>query len=181
MRCIKRNIGHLCHDEPREGDSHKKTKSTTSSSVPGPSTIDESEPQSEPQSEMGHNNSIDQTANTMRPPSFDGSGLSAGPSQQAAESAFNARALGRAANPLQLVQPTPGPDIQGNALSGDMNECRSRNPPSDVLTAQQLRLRFHSLYFPGRLVSPKPLSRHAQLPPQLYDCARGDERVQSFE
>ena len=25
-RCIKRNIGHLCHDEPREGQ-HRKSKS----------------------------------------------------------------------------------------------------------------------------------------------------------
>lgn len=115
MRCIKRNIGHLCHDEPREADS-KKSKSASGASA----AVDESESQSE----MRHN-SIDQTANAMRPGSFDGS-LSAGASQQPAESAFNAQALSRT-NPLQLVQPTPAPDIQGNPLASNMNECRSRN------------------------------------------------------
>lgn len=122
MRCIKRNIGHLCHDEPREADSSKKSQS---SSVPGQTTVDESEGQS---SELGRN-SIDHTANAMRPPSFDGgASLGAGPNQ-ATDSPYNARALGRT-NPLQLVQPTAGSDVQGNALTGDMSERRSRkNPP----------------------------------------------------
>jgi hypothetical protein len=59
-RCIKRNIGHLCHDEPREGHGyHKKSKTDSdaaatdeqsppkdeyppASSLPGPSLMDES-------------------------------------------------------------------------------------------------------------------------------------------
>ncbi|KAL6250180.1 Transcription factor [Rhinocladiella similis] len=61
-RCIKRNIGHLCHDEPRDGHGyHKKSKAdsdtatgvddssppkddfpTAPSSVPAPTLIDES-------------------------------------------------------------------------------------------------------------------------------------------
>jgi hypothetical protein len=59
-RCIKRNIGHLCHDESREGHSqHKKSKtdldatdepspkdefSATASGLPGPALVDDSTP-----------------------------------------------------------------------------------------------------------------------------------------
>lgn len=105
-RCIKRNIGHLCHDEPRDSES-KKTKSVLEGS-----TVDESASQSDIRS------SIDQSANAMGPPSFDaGAG-------QASKSAFNAGALGRS-NPLQLVQPTPVTGIQPNAINtGNANQCR---------------------------------------------------------
>lgn len=61
-RCIKRNIGHLCHDEPREGHGyHKKSKTDsdtagteeqsppkddfqTTPTVPGSALIDDSTP-----------------------------------------------------------------------------------------------------------------------------------------
>ncbi|OCT48711.1 Zn(II)2Cys6 transcription factor acuM [Cladophialophora carrionii] len=61
-RCIKRNIGHLCHDEPREGHGyHKKSKTESDTtaldeqssptdefasapSLPGPALIDDSAP-----------------------------------------------------------------------------------------------------------------------------------------
>ena len=61
-RCIKRNIGHLCHDEPREGHGyHKKSKTdsdaagadeesppkddfSTVPNLPGPALIDDSTP-----------------------------------------------------------------------------------------------------------------------------------------
>ena len=111
MRCIKRNIGHLCHDEPRDSDS-KKTKS-----VIGASTADESESQSDMV-----RSSIDQTANSMAPPSFNGSlGAGAG---QAAKSSFDASAaLGRG-NPLQLVQPTALSSLQRTMNTGNMNQCR---------------------------------------------------------
>lgn len=60
QRCIKRNIGHLCHDEPREGHGyHKKSKGdgdaagadeqsspkdeyATAPNLPGPALMDES-------------------------------------------------------------------------------------------------------------------------------------------
>ena len=59
-RCIKRNIGHLCHDEPREGHGyHKKSKAdsdatggdepsspkdeyATATALPGPALMDDS-------------------------------------------------------------------------------------------------------------------------------------------
>lgn len=59
-RCIKRNIGHLCHDEPREGHGyHKKSKTDsdatgvdeqsspkdefpTAPNLPGPALMDDS-------------------------------------------------------------------------------------------------------------------------------------------
>ena len=58
-RCIKRNIGHLCHDEPREGHGyHKKSKTGSdtaaqeeqsppqdefpaAASLPGPALVDD--------------------------------------------------------------------------------------------------------------------------------------------
>ena len=115
MRCIKRNIGHLCHDEPREADS-KKTKTGL-----GGSAADDAESQSD----MGRT-SIDQASTVLRASSFDGS-LGAGPSQSA-KSSFDAAALGRN-NPIQLVQPSPLSGIQGTAISGNMNQCTSPCSP----------------------------------------------------
>lgn len=61
-RCIKRNIGHLCHDEPREGHGyHKKSKTdsdtagvedqsppkddfSTAPTLPAPALMDDSAP-----------------------------------------------------------------------------------------------------------------------------------------
>jgi hypothetical protein len=114
MRCIKRNIGHLCHDEPRDPDSKKSTKS-----VLGTSTIDESETRSElARSSIDHG-----AATSMGPPSsFDGS-LTA-TAGQARKAVFDAAALGQG-DPLQLVQPTPVSGIQRPSLNSSMNQCRS--------------------------------------------------------
>ena len=87
----------------------------------GASTVDESETQSE----MARS-SIDHTANSMRPPSFD-AGMGAG-TGQAVKSAFDTSSLGRG-NPLQLVQPTPVSGIPANTLnSSNMNQCRFCHP-----------------------------------------------------
>ncbi|KAK3941778.1 hypothetical protein QBC46DRAFT_381956 [Diplogelasinospora grovesii] len=112
-RCIKRNIGHLCHDEPREPESRK------SKSIHAPSTVPDSEAQSELDRSV-----IDQNASAMRPPSFDTSMSNAGPGPgQVAKttSPFDAAALARG-NPLQLVQPAPVSGIQANTLNSNMNQ-----------------------------------------------------------
>lgn len=127
QRCIKRNIGHLCHDEPRDSPSNlKKAKSVLETST----VADESESQSDLRQ-----GSRELPAGSMGPPSsFDSSGLDAAPGPgQAPKTSFDASALGRG-NPLQLVQPTPVSGIQANAnaLTSNMNQCRSPLAPCAV-------------------------------------------------
>ncbi|KAI2778847.1 hypothetical protein F4815DRAFT_446901 [Daldinia loculata] len=134
-RCIKRNIGHLCHDEPRDPDS-KKLKGT-----PGAAGHEESEIQPElPQ------NSIDQSAAAMAPPSFDGTGAAQRPKQ-----GFGAAALGQA-NPLQLVSPNPVSSMQANGSGSNMNQFGGF---SDAwLSAQN---QFHDMhhYHPQYMLAPE--------------------------
>ncbi len=77
-RCIKRNIGHLCHDEPREGHGYHK-KSKTDSDTAG--TEEQSSPQDDfqPTSALTGPASIDDSASSLlqddniglRPPAND--------------------------------------------------------------------------------------------------------------
>lgn len=93
-RCIKRNIGHLCHDQPRESDT-KKTKTTKSESV------DESE------------GVASSTASTAMgpPPAFNG--------RQRSGSGFGG-VMGQGAG-LGMV---PNLDMQpGLNPTGNMNQC----------------------------------------------------------
>jgi len=124
-RCIKRNIGHLCHDEPRDQES-RKSKSLA------PSTTQDSGPQLD----LGQS-SLNQNAGTMRPPSFD-SAMSNGPAQ-ATKAAFDAASLaGRSNNPLQLVQPTPVSGIAASALGG-MSQCRWLESPLGTPSVSEAR------------------------------------------
>ncbi|KAK4166205.1 meiosis protein SPO22/ZIP4 like-domain-containing protein [Cladorrhinum sp. PSN259] len=107
-RCVKRNIGHLCHDEPRDQAS-VKSKSTI-----GPSAVHGSASGS--QSDIGHG-TLNRSADSLRVPSFDSS-MNAG-TGQTANAAFDAAALGQG-NQLQLVQPTPVSSVQANTLSSSM-------------------------------------------------------------
>jgi len=110
-RCIKRNIGHLCHDEPRDHES-RKSKSLA------PSTVQETASQPD----LGRSNTVSQNDRAMRPPSFD-SAMANGPAQ-AAKAAFEAAALtSRSNNPLQLVQPTPVSGMAASTLS-TLSPCR---------------------------------------------------------
>lgn len=120
MRCIKRNIGHLCHDEPRDADP-KKFKNGVATSA-----TDESEPQPE-----NARTSLDQPPTSMAPPSFDAN-LTVG-TDHSNETAFEAGALGKG-NPLQLVQPPPVSGLQGPPASSNMNQCRSSAyPPLELI------------------------------------------------
>ncbi|KAL2135926.1 hypothetical protein VTI74DRAFT_6309 [Chaetomium olivicolor] len=127
-RCIKRNIGHLCHDEPRDHESRK------SKSVLAPSTVQETGSQSD----LGRNRALNQNARSMKPPSFDAA-MSNGPGQ-AAKATFDTAALGRSNNPLQLVQPTPVSGIATSALGSTIGQfagfsdawLASQNPYHDM-------------------------------------------------
>ncbi|TVY81886.1 Regulator of drug sensitivity [Lachnellula suecica] len=103
-RCIKRNIGHLCHDEPREPESAtKKSKRQHSTSA----------------------QEDDDTAPDLPQTSIDGGiSNSGGPSQDQSEESnltLGTSALSQGA-PLQLVQPSPVSGIQANALSNSSNQ-----------------------------------------------------------
>jgi len=157
-RCIKRNIGHLCHDEPRDTDS-KKTKS-----VLAPSTVAESVADSE----LDRSIMDQQAAGSMGPPALDVS-LSSRP----VKSVFEQAATLAPGNPLQLVQPKAVSSIAASALGA--TQCRFLAPLlCPVLSGAEAGV--CSSQFPRQLVhQPKPLSRHAQLPPQLRG-PRGVER-----
>lgn len=124
-RCVKRNIGHLCHDEPREHET-KKPKS-----LPTAATQQQQQQQQPQQQQQKQDpgsqadpgrSALNQNAGAMRPLSFDAA-LGNRPGQ-AAKSAFEATTLaGRGGNPLQLVQPTPVSGIAANALGSGMSQC----------------------------------------------------------
>ncbi|KAK3490394.1 uncharacterized protein B0T23DRAFT_381679 [Neurospora hispaniola] len=130
-RCIKRNIGHLCHDEPRDTESRK------AKSVLGTSTLHDSESQPD----IGRN----ATDKTMRPPGFDG-GMGNGSVQVA-----GAAAVGRGA-PLQLVQPGSVAGIQASALGGSMNQFAGL--PDSWLTTQNHYHDMHNFH-PNYMVAPE--------------------------
>ncbi|KAI8625468.1 hypothetical protein F5Y19DRAFT_467078 [Xylariaceae sp. FL1651] len=121
-RCIKRNIGHLCHDEPRDPDAKKPKVSSHAAAR------DESDTQPEVS-----RNSIDRNTNAMVPPPFD----SNGPPQET-KSDFGA--LGQA-NPLQLVSPSPVSGLRVSTPGSNMNQFAGF---SDAwLTAQT---QFHDMH-----------------------------------
>ncbi|KAK8038871.1 hypothetical protein PG993_007282 [Apiospora rasikravindrae] len=137
-RCIKRNIGHLCHDEPRDPDS-KKSKVSHPQGASG-------QDESEAQPDLARN-SIDQSASaTMGPPSYESPGAS-----QGTKAGFGTGALGQT-NPLQLVSPNPVSRMQANASSSSMNQFAGF---SDAwLTAQNQFHDMHS-YNPQYMLAPE--------------------------
>ena len=102
-RCIKRNIGHLCHDEPREPESAtKKSKSQHSNSA----VEDAGSPpdHSQGNGESGINNSFEEQSQDT--------GLDLG------------TIAASQGGPLQIVQPSPVSGIQANALNSVSNQCK---------------------------------------------------------
>ncbi|KAL2024145.1 hypothetical protein VTK56DRAFT_9925 [Thermocarpiscus australiensis] len=103
-RCIARNIGHLCHDEPRDHESRKSKGVLATSTANEPGS----------QQDLGRS-AVGQGAGSMGPPSFD-SGTSNGPGQ-ATKAAFDPAALAGRGDTLQLVQPSPVSGIQASTLA----------------------------------------------------------------
>ncbi|GJD04512.1 transcriptional regulator [Colletotrichum higginsianum] len=149
-----RNIGHLCHDEPRDPDS-KKAKSSHA-----PSTVDDSETT---QSDIARS-SVDQSAaGSMGPP----------PPFDRKASAFGAAVLGQG-NPLHLVSPGSVSGMPGNG--SNMNQCLYGPPllthflgvlAPCVLYTFLTEPRFAREKTEKRTTSPE--TRKANLPPQLHD------------
>ncbi|RYC63614.1 hypothetical protein CHU98_g2598 [Xylaria longipes] len=99
MTCDLRNIGHLCHDEPRDPDA-KKPKSSNHAAA---------RDESDSQTELSHN-SIDRSTNAMVASSFDSS------SAQGTKPGFGPLGQG---NHLQLVSPSPVSGLQAVAGLSD--------------------------------------------------------------
>lgn len=144
-RCIKRNIGHLCHDEPREHDTKKARGSTAAGS-----NMDETESQSD----IAHS-ALDQTtsaavAAAMNAPSFDGGAAAA--AAAAGITAGGAGSLGRGSS-IQLVRPAQLSGMQASGLGrGNMNQFAGF---SDAwLTAQNHLQDVHS-YQSNYLMAPE--------------------------
>ncbi|CAG8979160.1 hypothetical protein HYALB_00000294 [Hymenoscyphus albidus] len=103
-RCIKRNIGHLCHDEPREPESAtKKSKKQHNHST----LEDDDAAADQLKTDGGMSNSVERPQEQLPP--------------LETSLAIGTTALSQA-TPLQLVQPTPVSGIQANALSNSGNQ-----------------------------------------------------------
>lgn len=100
-RCIKRNIGHLCHDERRESDSATK-KSKTQHRSP----VEDDETSPEQPTENGMNSPYEQRIDQSRDNTL-GIGQTSMPQNTA----------------LQIVQPSPVSGIQASALNSNSNHC----------------------------------------------------------
>ncbi|KAI1745553.1 hypothetical protein F4680DRAFT_106081 [Xylaria scruposa] len=120
-RCIKRNIGHLCHDEPRDPDA-KKPKSSNHAAA---------RDESDGQTELSRN-SIDRSTNAMVPSSFDSS------TSQGTKPGFGPLGQG---NQLSLVSPSPVSGLQASTPGSNTNQLAGF---SDAwLTAQS---QFHDMH-----------------------------------
>jgi hypothetical protein len=113
-RCIKRNIGHLCHDEPREPESAtKKSKKSqhTHSEKSEPEDDGTTPDQTESNIDNGISNLFEQSQDQAQDNNLSlATGLSQG-------------------GPSQIVQPSPVSGIQANALNSNSNQCKCPNGP----------------------------------------------------
>ncbi|OAA41312.1 hypothetical protein NOR_05390 [Metarhizium rileyi] len=136
-RCIKRNIGHLCHDEPRDADA-KKPKNGKTSSAP----VDESDAQSQAPADVA----CSSITSNMGPPSFDGM-------RQRSASGFGAGVLGQS-NSMPLVTPSAGSGLQGNGLSS--NGTGNANQFSGISDAWLTAQNFNDMnsYNPNYMIAP---------------------------
>ncbi|KAI4600467.1 hypothetical protein KJ359_000822 [Pestalotiopsis sp. 9143b] len=136
-RCIKRNIAHLCHDEPRDPEA-KKSKS-------GHAAAGQDESEARP--ELARN-SVDHGEAAMGPPSsYNGNGAS-----QNSKPGFGAAPLSQANHSLQLVSPRPVSGMQATASSSNINQFAGF---SDAwLTAQNQFHDMHS-YNPQYMLAPE--------------------------
>ncbi|KAF5532762.1 transcription factor [Fusarium napiforme] len=137
--CIKRNIGHLCHDEPRDADSKKAKSVQSTQSIQAPSVVDESDAQSD----MARS-SISSTMGPP-PPTFDTT------RQQRGSKSFGG-VLGQG-SPLSIVQPGQVSGLQGNVLNnGNSNANQFAGFQDAWMTAQNHFHDMHS-YHPNYMIA----------------------------
>ncbi|RBR04353.1 uncharacterized protein FIESC28_11578 [Fusarium coffeatum] len=141
-RCIKRNIGHLCHDEPRDVDSKKAKSVQSAQSIQTPSVVDESDAQSD----MARS-SISSTMGPP-PPTFD-------TTRHRGSKSFGGGVLGQG-SPLSIVQPGQVSGVQGNELNnGSSSNANQFVGFQDAwMTAQNHFHDMHS-YHPNYMIAPE--------------------------
>ncbi|KHN98327.1 uncharacterized protein MAM_04088 [Metarhizium album ARSEF 1941] len=137
-RCIKRNIGHLCHDEPRDADA-KKTRNGKTPSAP----VEESDTQSQEPSDVARSS----ISSNMGPPAFDGM-------RQRSASGFSTGGVLGQGNAMPLVTPSASSGLQGNGLnsSGTGNANQFSGISDAWLTAQSFN--DMSSYNPNYMIAP---------------------------
>lgn len=117
-RCIKRNIGHLCHDEPRNQFEYNAAAKTAAQVSQGSDVPMDAPGQQQPA--PASQNLSDGGTGRM------GSGFEN--SSHGAASSFDAGDVMGQGNTLPLVTPGPASGLQGNAfdagVSDNANQCR---------------------------------------------------------
>ncbi|SPO03321.1 related to transcription factors [Cephalotrichum gorgonifer] len=113
-RCIKRNISHLCRDEPRDADSRKSKSVADSSAVDELEHQDQGMPSNPSQEQQQQQQQ--QAAGAMPPPSLDQQAEQARSRQ--ASVAFSNDGLGQGASLRHPVRQSPHARLGGNPLSG---------------------------------------------------------------
>lgn len=110
-RCIKRNIGHLCHDEPREPESATKKSKTQ------PTTSAAEEDGTPPVQLQGTTDAtvLDSKFEQPQEPPQD------------RDLALGEPTLSQG-GPLQIAQPAPVSGIQANALNSSSTQCKDGHP-----------------------------------------------------
>ncbi|OAA55837.1 zn cluster transcription factor [Niveomyces insectorum RCEF 264] len=147
-RCIKRNIGHLCHDEPRESEA-KKSKSGHDASI-----ADDSDDFTDARTSFDQKSTATAAPANVAlqpppppppPPSFDAD-------RDAAKSAFDARMLGQT-NPLQLVRPSPVSAMQPNVMAmNDVNQYMHNHPSYMIVPEVSGELQFLNEFLQNSMV-----------------------------
>ncbi|EQK98809.1 Zn(2)-C6 fungal-type DNA-binding domain protein [Ophiocordyceps sinensis CO18] len=144
-RCIKRNIGHLCHDEPRDADA-KKLKNGKGVAMAAVEEADEHPPPQAP-TDAGRNSVA--TAMGPPPPTLDGS-------RRHSSRGFGAASVLGQGAPLPLVQPAAatGLPAHGLANSASANANQLTGFSDAWLTAQN----FNDMnsYNPNYMIAPHP-------------------------
>ena len=114
-RCVKRNISHLCRDEPRDAEPRK------SKSIAGSSAADESEQQAPAMAQQQQQQQQpptpqqqqQQAAESMPPPPFEG-----GSRSRQSSLSFGDDVLAQRASLRHLVRQSPQGRMLGNPLGG---------------------------------------------------------------
>ncbi|UKZ64348.1 uncharacterized protein TrAtP1_005563 [Trichoderma atroviride] len=163
-RCIKRNIGHLCHDEPRESEPKKKTATAKTAST---ASVDDSDTMSP--SEMGHS-SISSAMGP--PPAFDGA-------RQRANSGIGAGGVLGQGNPLSLVQHDASSGLESSALNRNGNANQFAGFSDAWLTAQN----YHDMntYNPNYMIGPEVTHEFNLLNDFLHNSLLDESNLASNE
>ena len=144
-RCIKRNIGHLCHDEHRETETKKPKTSQQPHQLQQHESADEGQ---DSPSEAGHSS----IPSAMGPPAFPGA-------RRRTSSGYGNNMQGQrgaAAMPTMVQQPG-APGLQGNVLGQQQAGSTNSNQFAGFSDAWMTAQNFHDMnsYNPNFMIPPE--------------------------